>query len=88
MAGRLKTAPLTFPCPFPVKLFLKPDVEAEIERRARAQLAHDASFEIRRRPSRSGSYVCMTLVFTASDAGHARRICTALRDLPGVILAI
>lgn len=79
---------LLYPCPFPVKLFVKSDVEADIERRIRAQMGHDGSLEIRRRLSRAGNYVCITLVFTASDAGHARRVCTRLRDLPGVILAI
>lgn len=81
---------ISFPCPFPVKVFLRPDAdtEAEIERRLRALLAPQAQLAVTRHLSSAGRYVCLTLTFTAADAEHARRVGVAMRDAPGVILAI
>lgn len=81
---------LEYPCTFPVKVFLKPDAanEAHVESLVRAELAAGSPLQIQRSLSSSGAYTCLSLSFTATDAEQIRRIGTALRDAPGVLLSI
>lgn len=81
---------LEYPCLFPIKVFLRPspDIETRIEELVREALPEAAQMTVKRRRSRSGRYLCMTLTFMARDAGQVRQIGRALRDAEGVLLAI
>jgi len=81
---------LSYPCRFPVKVFLKPDegTEAGVVARVRAELTADDELELRRSRSSSGGYVCLTLTFTATDADQVSRVAAAVRDAPGVLLSV
>lgn len=81
---------LSYPCRFPVKVFLKPDEDAEagVVSRVRAELNADNALELRRSRSSSGGYVCLTLTFTAVDPDQVSRVAAAVRDAPGVLLSV
>lgn len=83
-------ARLSYPCLYPVKVFLRPDAEAEarLVAQLRAELAPGAALEVERRPSANARYVCLTLRFTAQDAAQVERIATRLRSAPGVLMAL
>lgn len=86
----MDTCGLEYPCTFPIKVFLKPDAanEAQVESLVRAELAAGSPLQVRRSLSNSGAYTCLSLSFTATDAEQIRRIGTALRAAPGVLLSI
>lgn len=86
----METPGLEYPCSYPIKVFLKPGEEAEarIEALVRAELAEGESLQVKRSNSSSGAYVCLTLTFTATDAEHAKRVGSAVRDAPGVLLSL
>lgn len=81
---------MTYPCEFPIKVFILPD-EATVERIvgvARAELAEGATLTTARRMSSTGKYLALTLNFTAEDAGHLARMIAAVKADPGVILSL
>lgn len=82
--------PLDYPCPYPIKVFLRPDstVEAALAERVRGELAPGAGLEIERQPSSKGGYVCLTLRFDVQSASHAERVADAVRTSDGVLMAI
>jgi putative lipoic acid-binding regulatory protein len=81
---------LVYPCEFPLKLFIKPDLETELRlvELARSQLADGAVLETSRRSSSSGKYLSLTLNFVAEDAAHLQRVIDAVCTDPGVVLAL
>jgi putative lipoic acid-binding regulatory protein len=81
---------LTYPCSYPVKVFIRPDAEVEqrLQALVRERLAADAPLEIERRASSTGKYVCLTLVFTAEDESQLMGITGAISADPGVVLAL
>lgn len=81
---------LSYPCAYPVKVFLRPDAAAEAALVAgvRAELAPGAALEVARRPSSSARYICLTLRFTAQDAEQVGRVAARLRKAPGVLMAL
>ncbi|TAM09784.1 MAG: DUF493 domain-containing protein [Nevskiaceae bacterium] len=83
-------AGLSYPCAYPVKVFLRPDaeVEAALVAGIRAELAPGAALEVVRRPSSSARYICLTLRFTAQDAEQVGRIAARLRAAPGVLMTL
>lgn len=81
---------MTYPCEFPLKVFIKPDedVAARIAGLARAQLAADASMEVTRRSSSTGKFLALTINFIAEDPAHLDRVIKAVTADPGVLLAL
>ena len=81
---------LTYPCEFPLKLFVRPD--PEVERRLQAllasHLAEGAELTLERRTSTKGNYVCLTFNFVAENEPHVLRITAAVRADPGVVLSL
>ena len=83
-------AGLTYPCEFPLKIFIRPDEETaeRIARAAHAQLAVGATITTSRRLSSTGKYLALTLNFIADDAEQLDRVIKAVTADPGVILAL
>ena len=83
-------AGMTYPCEFPLKVFIKPDedVAARIAGLARAQLAAEASMEVTRRSSSTGKFLALTINFVAEDPAHLDRVIKAVTADPGVLLAL
>ena len=81
---------MTYPCEFPLKVFIKPDedVAARIAGLARAQLAAEASMEVTRRSSSTGKFLALTINFVAEDPAHLDRVIKAVTADPGVLLAL
>jgi putative lipoic acid-binding regulatory protein len=81
---------LVYPCEFPLKLFIKPDIatEARLIELARSQLGSDAKLETSRRSSSGGKYLSLTLNFVAKDREHLQRVIDTVRVDPGVVLAL
>ncbi|GAC1628803.1 MAG: DUF493 domain-containing protein [Nevskia sp.] len=81
---------MTYPCEFPLKVFIKPDdaVAERIAAVAHAQLAVGATIDVSRRLSSTGKYLALSLNFTAEDAAHLDRVIKAVMADPGVILAL
>jgi uncharacterized protein len=81
---------LTYPCSFPLKLFVRPDpaVEERLQAVVKNELPPDAPVEVERRASAKGNYICLTLTFTAEDEAHLTRIIKAASADPGVVLAL
>lgn len=81
---------MTYPCEFPIKVFIRPD-EAVAERiagLARAELPDGATLTTSRRLSSTGKYLALTLNFTAEDAGQLQRVIDAVKADPGVLLSL
>lgn len=83
-------AGLTYPCEFPLKIFIRPDEEtaARITELVQALLAPGAAITTSRRLSSGGKYLGLTLNFTADDAEQLDRVIKAVTGDPGVILAL
>lgn len=83
-------AGLTYPCEFPLKVFIRPDEETaeRIARVAHAQLAVGAVITTARRLSSTGKYLALTLNFIADDAEQLDRVIKSVMADPGVILAL
>lgn len=81
---------MTYPCEFPLKVFIKPDedVATRIAAVAHAQLAVGATIDVSRRLSSTGKYLALSLSFIAEDAAHLDRVIKAVMADPGVILAL
>jgi uncharacterized protein len=86
----LQVTGLSYPCSFPLKLFIRPDaaVEERLQALVRSELPPDAPIEVERRASAKGNYLCLTLTFTAEDEAHLTRIIKAAGADPGVVLAL
>lgn len=83
-------AGMTYPCEFPLKVFILPD-EATAERIARAahaELSVGATITTSRRLSSTGKYLALTLNFIAEDAEQLGRVIAAVKADPGVILSL
>lgn len=83
-------AGLTYPCEFPLKIFIRPDEETaeRITQLVQALLAPGAAVTTARRPSSGGKYLGLTLNFVADDAEQLDRVIKAVTADPGVILAL
>lgn len=83
-------AGLTYPCEFPLKVFIRPDeaTAARITDAVRAELAAGALVTTARRLSSTGKYLSLTVNFTADDAEQLDRVIKAVTADPGVILAL
>lgn len=83
-------AGLTYPCEFPLKIFIRPDEEtaARIAQLAQAQLAPGTPLSRSSRLSSGGKYMALTLNFIADDAEQLDRVIKAVTADPGVILAL
>ena len=83
-------AGMTYPCEFPLKIFIRPDEETaeRIARVAHAQMAVGATITTSRRLSSTGKYLALTLNFVADDAEQLDRVIKAVMADPGVILAL
>ncbi|HEU0195650.1 MAG TPA: DUF493 domain-containing protein [Nevskiaceae bacterium] len=81
---------LSYPCVYPVKVFLHPDAahEAALVAGVRAELAADAPLDVERRPSSAGRYVCLTLRLTVQSAAQAERIAAVVRAADGVLMSL
>ena len=81
---------LTYPCSFPVKVFIRPDAEVEerLQALVRGLLQPAAELEVERRASATGKYLCLTLTFVAEDEAHLLRITGAIGADPGVVLSL
>jgi uncharacterized protein len=81
---------LTYPCSFPVKVFIRPEagVEDRLQSLVRTHLQPEAALEIERRSSSTGKYICLTLTFVAEDEAHLTRITSAIGADPGVVLSL
>jgi putative lipoic acid-binding regulatory protein len=81
---------LTYPCSFPVKVFIRPDaaVEERLQTLVRNHLQPQATLEVERRNSSTGKYLCLTLTFVAEDEAHLTRITGAISADPGVVLSL
>ncbi|MDR3419607.1 MAG: DUF493 domain-containing protein [Nevskia sp.] len=81
---------LTYPCTFPVKVFVRPDdeVEVRLESLVRGLLQPEAGLEIERRSSATGKYLCLTMTFVAEDEAHLTRVTSAIVADPGVVLSL
>ena len=86
----LEVTGLTYPCSFPLKLFIRPDpaVEERLQALVKSELPPDAPLEVERRASAKGNYICLTLIFTAENEAHLTRIIKATGADPGVVLAL
>ena len=51
-------------------------------------LPAEAPMEVERRASAKGTYLCLTLTFTAEDEAQLTRITQAVGTAPGVVLAL
>lgn len=83
-------AGMTYPCEFPLKIFIRPDEETaeRIAKVAHAQMAVGAVITTSRRLSSTGKYMALTLNFIADDAERLDRVIKAVMADPGVILAL
>jgi putative lipoic acid-binding regulatory protein len=83
-------AGLTYPCEFPLKIFIRPDedVALRIAQLACDQLAAGAEVSRSSRLSSGGKYMALTLNFIADDAEQLDRVIKAVTADPGVILAL
>jgi putative lipoic acid-binding regulatory protein len=83
-------AGMTYPCEFPLKIFIRPDEEIaeRIAKVAHAQMAVGAVITTSRRLSSTGKYMALTLNFIADDAEQLDRVIKAVMADPGVILAL
>lgn len=83
-------AGLTYPCEFPLKIFIRPDEETavRITQVVQVLLAPGAEITTSRRLSSGGKYLGLTLNFTAEDAEQLDRVIKAVTSDPGVILAL
>ena len=81
---------LTYPCSFPVKVFVRPDAEVEqrLQDLVRSHLQPEAGLEVERRASANGKYLCLTLIFVAEDEAHLTRITQSISADPGVVLSL
>lgn len=81
---------LTYPCEFPLKIFIRPDDEValRITQLACDQLAAGAEVSSARRLSSGGKYLALTLNFIAEDPEQLDRVIKAVTADPGVILAL
>jgi uncharacterized protein len=81
---------LTYPCSFPVKVFIRPEagVEDRLQALVRTHLQPEATLEVERRSSSNGKYLCLTLTFIAEDEAHLTRITSAIGADPGVVLSL
>lgn len=79
---------LDYPADFPVKLFLRPDAEAEAAVLAAITEALGSPPRSQRKPSSNGRYVCLSLNFTATDAEQVERMRQAIAAQPAVILSL
>jgi putative lipoic acid-binding regulatory protein len=86
----MKPAGLTYPCEFPIKLFVRPgaDVEPRLLGLVRSLLADGARLDVERRASAKGNYQCLTLSFVAEDEAQLLRITSAVRADPSVVLSL
>jgi putative lipoic acid-binding regulatory protein len=83
-------AGLVYPCEFPLKLFIKPDLATEqrLIELTRSQLDAGAILETSRRSSSNGKYLSLTINFVAQDAVHLQRVIDTVCKDPGVVLAL
>lgn len=83
-------AGMTYPCEFPIKVFIRPDEETaeRVAKVAHAQMAVGAVITTSRRLSSTGKYMALTLNFIADDAEQLDRVIKAVMADPGVILAL
>lgn len=81
---------MTYPCEFPIKVFILPDEEtaARIVRVASAELPCGSTLTTSRRMSSTGKYLALTLNFIAEDAEQLARVIDAVKADPGVILSL
>ncbi len=81
---------LTYPCEFPLKIFIRPDEETavRITGLVQALLAPEAVITTSRRQSSGGKYLGLTVNFVADDAEQLDRVIKAVTADPGVILAL
>ena len=81
---------LTYPCSFPVKVFIRPEagVENRVQALVRGHLQPEGTLEVERRASSNGKYLCLTLTFVAEDEAHLTRITSAISADPGVVLSL
>ena len=81
---------LTYPSHYPIKLFLKPDPEAEPALLARllATLDEGNRFETRRNSSSGGKYECITLDYTAQNEAEVERLRAAIQAEASIILSL
>lgn len=81
---------LTYPADFPIKLFLKPDPDAEpaLLERLRAELDSGNRFEVSRSQSSSGKYECLTLTYVAQNEAEVERLRAAIQREPSIILSL
>lgn len=81
---------LTYPCEFPLKVFIRPDdeVATRIAGLVHAELELGATVALSRRLSSGGKYLALTLNFVADDAAQLDRVIKAVTADPGVILAL
>lgn len=81
---------LDYPCSYPAKVFLRPDAATEtaLIKRVQTQLEPGTPLEVERRPSAAGTYLCLTLRFTAQSAEHAQRVAATIRAADGILMAL
>ena len=82
--------PLQYPTAFPIKLFMKPDpdAEAQIVEQLRAALDPGNQLEAARTLSSKGAYACLSLTYTAQNEAEVARLRQIITSDPRVILSI
>ena len=83
-------AGMTYPCEFPLKIFIRPDEETaeRIAKVAHGQTAVGAGITTSRRMSTTGKYMAPTRNISGDDAEQLDRVIKAVMADPGVILAL
>lgn len=77
-----------FPARVPLKVFLRPDADAERAVLAACEAAAGKTIDHERQPSRNGNFLCLRLTLQADDQAQLDRVREAISAQPSVLLAL